>query len=311
METLLYWFAIGGVKSLQFLPLRWVARLGRWVGGFAYYLDSPHRKVAHSNLTMVFKKERSAREIKALTKEHFRRLGENYASAIKTASMSQHRLARHLTVVGVEKIGQSLGSSRGRVVAIGHFGNFELYARAASGLDGYQFATTFRALNQPRLNQLLHQLRSKSGCLFFERRTDSGALREAMTHKAIILGLLSDQHAGQGGAWLPFFGRTCSTNTSAAIFAQRYKLPLFTAICYRTALAQWCIEVGNEIPTVDAGSIRRTAADIMNDVNHAFEAAIRRDPANWFWVHNRWRSQKRKQPRIGRRLRHDGSKPTN
>ena len=29
--------------------------------------------------------------------------------------------------------------------------------------------------------------------------------------------------------------------------------------------------------------------DIMRDVNRAFEAAVRRDPANWFWVHNRWK----------------------
>jgi KDO2-lipid IV(A) lauroyltransferase len=27
----------------------------------------------------------------------------------------------------------------------------------------------------------------------------------------------------------------------------------------------------------------------MIDVNRAFEAAIRRDPANWFWVHRRWK----------------------
>ena len=27
----------------------------------------------------------------------------------------------------------------------------------------------------------------------------------------------------------------------------------------------------------------------MGDVNRAFEAAVRRDPANWFWVHRRWK----------------------
>jgi KDO2-lipid IV(A) lauroyltransferase len=32
----------------------------------------------------------------------------------------------------------------------------------------------------------------------------------------------------------------------------------------------------------------------MRDVNLAFEAAVRRDPANWFWVHNRWKASKRK-----------------
>jgi len=27
----------------------------------------------------------------------------------------------------------------------------------------------------------------------------------------------------------------------------------------------------------------------MLEVNQAFETAIRRDPANWFWVHKRWK----------------------
>ena len=27
----------------------------------------------------------------------------------------------------------------------------------------------------------------------------------------------------------------------------------------------------------------------MGEVNRAFEIAVRRDPANWFWVHKRWK----------------------
>jgi lauroyl/myristoyl acyltransferase len=27
----------------------------------------------------------------------------------------------------------------------------------------------------------------------------------------------------------------------------------------------------------------------MREVNLALEAAVRRDPANWFWVHRRWK----------------------
>ncbi len=32
----------------------------------------------------------------------------------------------------------------------------------------------------------------------------------------------------------------------------------------------------------------------MLDVNRAFEEAVRRDPANWFWVHKRWKPAKAK-----------------
>ena len=50
------------------------------------------------------------------------------------------------------------------------------------------------------------------------------------------------------------------------------------------------VELGEEIPTVKDGE-RRSSEEVMLDVNKAFEAAIRRDPANWFWVHKRWKLQ--------------------
>ena len=63
---------------------------------------------------------------------------------------------------------------------------------------------------------------------------------------------------------------------------------LHTAFCFRTELGKWRVEFGGEIPTAEDG-VPRPVADIMLDVNRAFEAAVRRDPANWFWVHNRWK----------------------
>lgn len=302
MRRLTYWLALAGVKSLQALPLPWVARLGRWGGGLAYFLDARHRRVAKSNLTAAFGGEKSVREIDALNREHFRRLGENYASSIKTSDMSSRELADHLTVVGAEKLRHRDIPSRNRVFAVGHFGNFELYARANLSVEPYQFATTYRGLNNPELDRLLGRLRANSGCLYFERRFDGAELRSAMAGKSVMLGLFSDQHAGGGGVWIPFLGRVCSTNTSAAVFAQRYKLPLHTAVCFRTGLARWRIEIGDEIPTFDAQSRRRPTAHIMAEVNRVFEHAVRRDPANWFWVHNRWKprkppSSRRKKPR--------------
>ncbi|MDB6111942.1 MAG: htrB, partial [Pedosphaera sp.] len=97
-----------------------------------------------------------------------------------------------------------------------------------------------------------------------------------------------DQHSGAHGVRLPFFGQECSTTKAPAVFALRYNLPLHTVICFRTRLGHWRIEVNDPIPTHQHGEPRSTEA-IMLDVNRAFEEAIRRDPANWFWVHKRWK----------------------
>lgn len=293
MDTLLYLVARALVALLQALPLRGVARLGRTGGAMVFHLDARHRRVALKNLTMCFGGEMSPAEIQALARENFRRLGENYACAIKTAAMTPEQLRPHFEFIGAEKIlpHQAHPGPQSRVVAIGHFGNFELYAHFGQFVPVFKCATTYRALRQPALNRLIQSLRERSGCRFFERRTDAAALKACMSDTGLLLGLLADQHASRGGLRLSFLGHDCSTSSAPAVFALRYHCPLHTGICYRVDLARWRIEAGEEIPTRENGQPRSTRG-IMRDVNRAFEVAVRRDPANWFWVHDRWKPPK-------------------
>jgi lauroyl/myristoyl acyltransferase len=293
MDHLLYLIARGLIALLQSLSLPTVARLGRWGGGLAYGLDGRHRRVALRNLTLCFGREKAAAEIRAIARENFRRIGENFACAVRTAAMSRDELRSFVEFAGDPNI---LSPPAGRtppstVVAIGHFGNFELYARFGQFCPAFQCATTYRGLRQPSLNRLMQWLRERSGCLYFERRADGAALRAAMNRPGMLLGLLADQHAGKTGLWLPFLGHQCSTSAAPAIFALRYHCPLHTGICYRLGPGRWRVEAGPEIPTHENGRPRDTKA-ITLDINRAFEAAVRRDPANWFWVHNRWKPRK-------------------
>ncbi len=291
MDTSLYLIARLLVGLLHSLPLPTVARVGRFCGELAWWLDARHRRVAAHNLAMCLDWGKSPAEIRTLAKENFRRLGENYCCAIKTAAMSWEQLRSYVEFVGVEKILPPPGQLPGNlVVAIGHFGNFELYARFGQLAPAYQCATTYRALRQPSLNKLMQSLRERSGCRFFERRTEAAELRACMGTAGVLLGLLADQHAGRKGLRLPFLGHDCSTSAAPALFALRYRCPLYTACCFRVAPARWQIELGPEIPTRMNGQ-PRPPKEIMLDVNRAFEAAVRRDPANWFWVHRRWKMQ--------------------
>jgi KDO2-lipid IV(A) lauroyltransferase len=283
MNTVLYLVARGFVAVIQLLPLRLVARIGRAFGAVAFALVRRQRRIALENLTMVFGKEKTAKEIHSIARENFRRIGENYLSAMKTAVMSAEEIKPHLEFTGLEHFAKPPNRS---VMAIGHFGNFELYARLGEALPGSQIATTYRALKQPGLNRVMQMLREKSGCWYFERRTEGRVLREMMQQPGIVLGLLADQSsAGMRG---PFLGRDCHTGLAPAVFALRYKCPLVPGICYRTGLARWRIEFTSPIATRE-NDRARSSEDIMRDVNRALEAGVRRDPANWFWVHRRWK----------------------
>ena len=289
MNALIYHLGRMVIVFIQWLPLRVVARLGRAGGGLAYHLDARHRRVAEKNLAMCFGCEKSPAEIAAIARENFRRIGENYASAVKTAGMSFEQLKPHLEFAGFEKLPTAGDDGRARniVAAIGHFGNFELYARIQDIRPDLRGATTYRGLKPPGVDRLMQSLRGANGCRFFERRGGSAGLRELMNHGGSIVGLLTDQHSL--GFRAPFLGHDCHTNLAAAVLALRYDCHLYSIICHRVGLAQWRLEVGEQIQT-HLNGLARTSADIMRDVNLALEAAVRRDPANWFWVHRRWKN---------------------
>jgi lauroyl/myristoyl acyltransferase len=292
MNTLLHLTARILIGLVQALPLGLVVILGRASGAVAWHLDRRHRRVALANLKLAFP-EKTEREIRGIARENFRRLGENYLGGIKTAGMDADDIRRILTLRGREHLATE-ADGHNLVFAIGHFGNFELYARAGLFLPGWRFGVTYRGLKQPALNRLLVALRERSGTLFFERRQDSGAMKAALREGGLTMSFLADQHAGDNGARLPFLGHECSTSTAPAVFALRYRCALHTAICSRTAPGRWRIELGPAIPTHKDGHARSVEA-ITTDVNAALEIAVRKDPANWFWVHRRWKPASRRQ----------------
>src|SRR5438270_8484383 len=123
MEGLLYILVRGVLGLIQSLPLRVVARLGRLGGALAYRLDRRHRRVALRNLQKCFGAEKTAAEIKAIARENFRRIGENFACAARTAKMTFEELRQHVEFTGGDELAPPPpgGPPQSVVGAIGHF----------------------------------------------------------------------------------------------------------------------------------------------------------------------------------------------
>ena len=298
MEHILYLLARTAIALIQALPIRWVARLGRCGGAVAFWLDRRHRRVALANLTRCFSNEKSPAEIKAIAKENFRRLGEVYCCSVKSAAMSDDEIKTIFAVKGGEKIPATEPDGRltNRAFTGGHFGNFELFTRVSAFIPGYRCLATYRGINPPKLDRLVFKMRTVSGNLLFDRRTGADDLKAAMARGGMLLTLAIDQADRSNGIELPFMGYYAWTTRAPVVLAQRYKCVIFTPICYRVGLAKWVLEIGEPIRMEENGK-RRAVEDIMRDINANLEAGVRRDPANWFWVHNRWKTKDGKPPR--------------
>src|SRR6188474_2857287 len=104
INWLLFLLARSVIAFLQALPLLWVARVGRVGGCVFYWLDVRHRRVAQQNLHLCFGAEKSRHEIRALARENFRRIGENFSCAVKTATMTAEELRGCFEFAGAENI---------------------------------------------------------------------------------------------------------------------------------------------------------------------------------------------------------------
>jgi len=203
--------------------------------------------------------------------------------------MSFEELRPHIEFAGIDRLPQKSGDQppRSAVVAIGHFGNFELNARIQDVRPDYQSATTYRALKHPAFNRLMQDLRARSGCLYFERRADGPLLRTAMNRGGVLLGLLTDQSSN--GLRAPFLGHDCSTTLAPA----RVRLALSMRTFHRRLLPHRTGKMADRTRRKNSHARKQPAPPVRGKScatsTALFEVAVRRDPANWFWVHRRWK----------------------
>jgi KDO2-lipid IV(A) lauroyltransferase len=103
-----------------------------------------------------------------------------------------------------------------------------------------------------------------------------------------ILVYVLDQHMGSRRAvWVPFFGRPAATSRDAVRLAHRTGAAIIPAFTWRReedhlVEVSAAVELGE--PT-DEGMEQDTAKCVA-----LVEAAIRREPAQWFWTHRRWKT---------------------
>lgn len=256
------------------------ARLFRAVGP----LTSAHR-VAERNLRIAFP-DAGDPEIKRLLRAQWTELGRSLTEFTIVDRIVAD--TARLEIDGLERL-QAIAAGAGPVVFIsGHFSNFELMA-AAMVRAGVKVQVTYRAMNNPYVDDRVRRVRYRYGVRLFAPKGLEGA-RELIRalERGESVALLNDQKFN-GGVEAPFFGVMAHTAPGPSTFALRFGIPLQPLSVERTAdAARFRVIVHDPIVLDDTGD---RAADIeagVRRINAFMEERVRARPAEWFWVHRRW-----------------------
>ena len=285
--------AFGGYRAVEFLvsiaPIGLVFSLGRILGGIAYRVLVPYRRIAVRNLSIAFGEDHSLLEIRKLAKAHFRTLGANLLCSIKMSTMPTEAIAERVEITGMENAQQAAKLEKGLIYAICHMGCWEALAQMPAISPGVAPATLYQRLTNPRLDAHVVKKRSRWGFKLFDRKD---GFYEPLAHLRTNggLGILADQHAGDSGVWCPFFGRLASTSNLTALLSLRTGAPICAIGLKTTGKARWCMSIGKPFyPQEHPGE---DASTLTARLNLYLEEVIRESPADWFWVHNRWKTPK-------------------
>ena len=285
LDLCTYFLYRASLGVVRVIPLGLLFRLGQFLGFAAWLLAGNYRRLARRNLEIAFGDEKSEVEIRRLTRRHFQRLGSNLLSSVKLGTMPLERVAACVSLENEDLVHQFLRGKRPVVLVLSHLGSWELFAQLFPKYFGYvKLGTVYQPLRNRHIDDDVRRKRARAGVELFDRR-EGFQKTIGLLRTGGLIGLLSDQHAGDHGLWTPFFGRLASTSPLPALLAKRTGAAVVAAGIYTSGRGRWRMVFTHRIDAEGDSPQAMTAK-----ANDAIAEQIRRAPEDWFWVHNRWKT---------------------
>lgn len=268
---------------------RLLTRLARLLGNLWFRLDARHRQITLANLNFAFGPALTPAARLALAQEvfaHFARFGWEMLELL-LAPLSHIR--RRVVVLGQEHIKAALAQGQGMLAITAHAGNWE-YTVMGYGLKYEPVAVVGRDLDYSVGARLARYLRERGGNrLVTKRRGLKEIIR--LLHENRIVGVVIDQNTAEAdGLLVDFFGRPARTTPVAAILARR-GVPVLPVLSRRLPRGRHLVAILPPLPMDKTNNIENDIRRHLGLQNRVLEAWIRQEPAQWLWLHRRWKNQ--------------------
>ena len=280
-----YLFYRAGTDLLTLLPLPFLFAMGQISGAVAWLVLPHYRKLALRNVHIAFGDELSEKQMRRIVRRHFKQLGANLLCSVKFTRMPTEKILERVRLENFECVENCFRQKQPFVLFLSHIGSWEFCTRLFPHFShGQRTATVYQRIRNPHIDRHVREARSQFGLEVFERSEGFGKAIELLRSGGGI-GILMDQHAGDGGLWTPFFGRLASTTPLPALLARRTHAKLIGFAVHTEGFARW--RAVAERPIENSGESIESLTARGNEI---LEKQVRRAPEDWFWVHNRWKT---------------------
>jgi KDO2-lipid IV(A) lauroyltransferase len=277
---------LGLLWLLHWLPLALQAPLGRAIGRLLHALAGSRRRIALRNVELCFP-ELGEPERRALVREHFGWLGRSIVERGVLWFASTARLKRLIHVEGDVTLAER--SSKPVMWLVPHFMGLDVAGAATQLFQKQQVASIYQEQSDEVMDAAIRRgrLRFNQGEVF--PRSDSAKPLIRAIRKGWAFFNLPDMDFGErDAAFVPFFGVPAATLLAPSRMARALDMVVQPVVAemlpggqgYRVRFLEPWAHFPSDDPLAD------TAA-----MNRWIEEEIRRNPAQYLWVHKRFKTR--------------------
>ena len=279
------WFGLTLLRLTVLFPYPAQCAIGRAAGRLMLKALPTRRRIAARNIELCFP-ELSDEERSDLVRAHFEALG---MSAIEMGIgwwASDRKIDRLMSVDGLEHLETALEKGKGAILITAHFTSVEASGRLFGRLAP-PFMAMYRTNSNPFFDEILRRGRLKSAKGVIAKDDVRTMLRTLKSNTPVLYA--PDQSYKQKlSALVPFFGVPSMTNTATSTIAKMTGAPVLPYLPFRkTDGSGYTVTV---LPPIEGIPSDDPAADAAR-YHAVIEEHIRKDPAQYFWVHKRFKNR--------------------
>ena len=277
---------IGLLWSLHPLPLALLALMGRGIGRLAWWLARGRRRVALRNLALCLP-ELSEAERRDIAREHFALLGRSLLERATLWWASPERLRSLILVEGDVRLAER--SERPVMWLVPHFIGLDVAGVATQLFQTRRVGSIYQAQSNPVFDAAIRRGRLRfDGGEIFSRGDGAKPLIRAVRQGHAFFNLPDMDFGHKDAAFVPFFGVPAATLLAPSRMARALNMVVQPVVAELLPGGQgWRVrflEPWSDFPSDDA------LADTAR-MNRWIESEIRRMPAQYLWVHKRFKTR--------------------
>lgn len=278
---------------IHWLPLSVQAPIGRGIGLLLYWVIVPRRRVVNTNLRLCFP-ERSEAERRALAKEHFALAGRSLIERGLAWFAPEERIRRLVRIEGAETLARLIEQRQPVIMLTPHFLGLDLGGtRIAADFD---CVSIYARQRDPVIDRWLYHGRSRFGSQVLLRRDESvRASIKAMKEMRPFYYLPDMDNGIEDSIFSPFFGVQAATLSALPRLTRLGGAVVITCVTRMLPGGQgYVVTLGEPWSDFPSGDVD---ADTRR-MNACIEDLVRTMPAQYYWVHRRFKTRPPGEPKI-------------